>query len=125
MQDPVTLDELEQYVWRRLGVRRAFVRRRQVDRLTRLSVQHFAGQECGETVSDQEQHDIARATFDAVKANYQEAGQQEYGFVIWVWLLTSVLSAVIQVIIKWWLERRRNRTLLLVWQQDLQQEAAR
>ena len=30
----------------------------------------------------------------------------------------SQASAVIQVILKWWLEKRVNRVMLLVWQQE-------
>ena len=44
-------------------------------------------------------------------------GEREYGM-IWTLLLSAVASAVIQVVLKWWLERRSNRVMLMIWQQE-------
>jgi hypothetical protein len=34
-------------------------------------------------------------------------------------VLQAVASAVVQLIIKWWLDRRSNRVLMAVWKQEL------
>ena len=47
----------------------------------------------------------------------QADGDREYGM-IWTLLLSAVASAIIQVMVKWWLERRANRVMLMVWQQE-------
>jgi hypothetical protein len=45
---------------------------------------------------------------------------RQYGM-IWTLLLTALASAVFQVLLKWWLERRSNRVLMLVMRQEAAQ----
>lgn len=119
--DTVTIEDLQAHVWRRLGIRKFAAGRHRVDRLTRLAVQHWQGDAYAAAGSDADRDAALKATAEAVKQSYREAGDagEEYGFVLWIWLLSTVLSAVVQIIVKWWLERRRNQTLMLVWQQEM------
>lgn len=40
--------------------------------------------------------------------------ERRYGF-IWTLLLSAVVSAVIQQVLKWWLERRENQEQMELW----------
>lgn len=41
--------------------------------------------------------------------------EQRYGF-FWTFILSSVVSAIVQVILQWWLGRPANRVKLAAWQ---------
>lgn len=46
-------------------------------------------------------------------------GESRSGSVILAIVLPALMSAVIQVILKWWLEKRNRRTKMAVWQHTL------
>jgi len=49
----------------------------------------------------------------------RRSGQQEYGFVLLSIIATAVLVAVIQWLVKWWLDRNFNRIMLAGWQREM------
>lgn len=55
------------------------------------------------------------ALVDRVKARRQ----QEYGFALMSILLTAVLIAVVQWLVKWWLDRNFNRFMVVAWQREM------
>lgn len=117
------LDDLQQHVWRRLGPRKFLLGRKEVDLLTRLTVENWEAEYYTAAATDDERQIVADGTLVAVKRMYQavgDYGDREYGFV-WTWLLSAIASAIIQVILRWWLERRRNRVMMLIWQQESRQ----
>lgn len=43
--------------------------------------------------------------------------ERRYGF-IWTLLLSAVVSAVIQQVLRWWIERRENQEQIEVWRRE-------
>ena len=116
----MTIEGLQDHVWRRLGVRKYMVGRQEVDLLTRLTVENWQSEYYNAADSDLERQIVADGTLLAVKRMHQVVGgygEREYGM-IWTLLLSAVASAIIQVVLRWWLERRSNRVMLLVMQQE-------
>jgi hypothetical protein len=119
----VKLDDLKAHVWKRLGVRKFLVGRQQVDLLTQLTVESWGSEFYNAADSDLERQVVSNGTLASVKRLHQAVGgygDREYGM-IWAFLLSAVASAIIQVILKWWLEKRAHRVMLLVWQQEAMQ----
>lgn len=119
----MTLAGLQQLVWDRLGLRKRLVGRAEIDLLTRLTVENFQTEYYTAATTDADRQIVADGTLVAVKRMHQAVGgygEREYGM-IWALLLSAVASAVIQAVLKWWLERRSNRAMLLVMQQELMQ----
>ena len=116
----MTPADLKEHVWRRLGPRKWLVGREQVDLLTQLAVENWQTEYYNAADSDAERAIVADGTLIAVKRMHQAVGgygDREYGM-IWTLLLSAVASAIIQVVLKWWLERRSNRVMMLIWQQE-------
>ncbi len=116
----MTPTDLKEHVWRRLGPRKWLVGREQVDLLTQLTIENWQSEYYKAAQSDAELRVVADGTLVAVKRMHQAVGgygEREYGM-IWAFLLSAVASAVIQAVLKWWLERRSNRVSMLVWQQE-------
>ena len=116
----MTPADLKQHVWRRLGPRKWLVGREQVDLLTQLTIENWQSDYYQAADSDQERQIVADGTLIAVKRMHQAVGgygEREYG-IVWALLLSAVASAVIQAVLKWWLERRSNRVMLMIWQQE-------
>lgn len=116
----MTLTDLKAHVWKRLGPRKWLVGREQVDLLTQLTIENWQTEYYKVADSDQERAIVAQGTLVAVKRMHAAVGgygEREYGM-IWALLLSAVVSAIIQVVLKWWLERRSNQVMLLVWQQE-------
>ena len=116
----MTPADLKEHVWRKLGPRKWLVGRQQVDLLTQLAVENWQTEYYNAAGSDQERAIVAEGTLIAVKRMHQAVGgygDREYGM-IWTLLLSAVASAIIQVVLKWWLERRSNRVMMLIWQQE-------
>ncbi len=56
---------------------------------------------------------------DLTKRLEQRYAQQEYGFAIMTIILVAVISAVVQWLVKWWLDRHFNRECMAQWQREL------
>lgn len=116
----MTPADLKQLVWKSLGPRKWLLGREQVDLLTQLTVENWHSDYMHVASNDQERQVVCRNMLADVKRVHQAVGgygEREYGM-IWAFLLSAVVSAVIQVVLKWWLERRVNRVMLMVWQQE-------
>jgi hypothetical protein len=116
----MTLADLKVHVWRRLGPRKWLIGREQVDLLTQLTIENWQSEYYTAAETDHERQIVAEGTLVAVKRMHQVVGgygEREYGM-IWSLLLMAVASAVIQLVLRWWLERRANRVMLLVWQHE-------
>lgn len=116
----MTPADLKQHVWRNLGPRKWLVGREQVDLLTQLAVENWRSDYMQAADSDLERQIVAQATLADMKRMHQAVGgygEREYGMV-WLFLLSGVASAIVQVMLRWWLERRANRVMLMVWQQE-------
>ena len=116
----MTLPDLKTHVWKRLGIRKHLVGRREVDLLTQLSIENWQSEFLNAADSQAERAIVAEGMLSGVRRMHQAVGgygDREYGF-IWTLLLSSLASAVIQVLLRWWLESRANRAMMLVWQYE-------
>lgn len=116
----MTPADLKEHVWRKLGPRKWLVGRSQVDLLTQLAVENWRSDYMQAADSDLERQIVAQAMLADMKRMHQAVGgygDREYGM-IWMFLLSAVASAILQVLLKWWMDRRANRVMLMVWQQE-------
>jgi hypothetical protein len=119
----MTHDDMLEYVWQQLGPRKWLVGEREVQLLTRLTIENWQSTYYNAAASDNERQIVAAGTLSAVKRMHAVVGgysEREYGM-IWTILLSAVASAVINAVLKWWMERRSHRVMLLVWQQEAMQ----
>ena len=116
----MTPADLKAHVWKKLGPRKWLAGRAQVELLTQLTIENWQTEYFEAADSDLERSIVAEGTLVAVKRMHQAVGgygDREYGM-LWMLLLSSLASAIIQVMLRWWLERRANRVMLMVWQQE-------
>jgi len=119
----MTPSDFKAHVWKRLGPRKWLAGRSQVDLLTQLAIENWQTDLYEAADSDLERAIVAQQTVATVKRLHQAVGgysEREYGM-IWIILLSGLLSALVQIMLKWWLEKRSHRVLLLVWQQEAMQ----
>ena len=117
----MTLADLQEHVWHRMPLRKHIAGRQAVDDITALIVENWQGDYMGAAANATERAIVAKAIAAAVKRGHQwQSGKDanEYGF-LWTLILQAVVSAAIQLILKWWLERRSHRAMLTVWQHEL------
>lgn len=95
--------DLQGLVWSRLGFRKWLVGRKAVDRITLLAIQQWPAMYAESTDAQAELH---RYVLDQMRLSSGKSTQ--YGS-IWVILLSAVISQAIQLLLKWWLERRENQ----------------
>ena len=115
-----TREELNAYVWRRLGVRRIIAGRSAVNELIEAAIANW-DHECLASAKDSKEREIvANGIVIAMKRTHQLLGksEDEYGF-IWIILLQALASAVVQILIKWWMESASNKVLLAAMQREL------
>ena len=117
----MTVADLEQHVWRRLGVRKFVAGRETVRELVELSIANWEPQMFAACVDDDQRDAVCNAVADNVRRAHQVVAMkepQEYGF-IWVFLLQALASAIIQIILRWWLTSASNRQNLVAWQEEM------
>ena len=117
----MTIRDLQTYAWRRLGVRKFVVGRAVCDDLVQLAVENWAGEFLNHAHNERERQVVAAVIVQNIKRAHQVVSgrdAQEYG-VWWVFILQGVASAIVQLIIRWWMERRSNRVMLAVWKEEL------
>lgn len=110
----MNLDELKQYSWRRLGVRKHLAGRKAVDDLVEVAVQNWESQYLRRIDHPTNMMLFEQDMLANMKRVYQaggDYGDAEYGF-IWVFILSSVASALIKILIEWWLKRRENQVFM-------------
>lgn len=117
----MNLAETQEYVWRRLGVRKHLVGRVVVNDLVELAVENWAGAFLNYCQTDEDRAVVARVIVDNMKRSHQPVSgkePQEYGM-IWAFLLQAVAWAVVQILMRWWLGARANRVLMLALKAEL------
>lgn len=123
----MTIADLQQHVWDRLGLRRRLLGREIIDNLTAAVVENWQGEYMTSAKGDTDREIVCMGIATAVKRSHQwRSGveAQEYGF-LWSLILGSVVSAIISHVLKWWLEQRSHRVMLAVWQMELTGGATR
>jgi hypothetical protein len=94
---------LKDYVSTRAGARgRANGRLR--DRLVEIAVEEFPVD-----ATDDEQ-------LPALRGRMKARVKQEYGFILSSIIIGVLIQFLAQLVIDWWRERRKNKTLMVAWQ---------
>lgn len=114
--DAMTLDDLTDECWAALPpLRKRLVGREMVQQMLEDSIAEWDTEAITACQGPADLDAYGAALVDRVKARRQ----QEYGFVLMSILLTAVLIAVVQWLVKWWLDRNFNRVMLVGWQREM------
>ena len=117
----MTLDEIHEYVWSRLPMRKYMAGREAVRDLVTLAVENWEGEYLGHATSEEGREVVAMSIAARVKRAHQvmsDKEPQEYGM-LWTLLLGALVNAVVQILVRWWLERQSHRVLMAGWQQEM------
>jgi hypothetical protein len=115
------LDDLKEYVWKRLPMRKYMVGRHVVDDLVTLTIENWEAEYLGHATSEEGREIVAMSIAAKVKRAHQLfSGKepQEYG-IFWTLVLGAVVNAVVQILVRWWWDRQVNRVLMAGWQQEM------
>ncbi len=115
-------DELVQHVRSRLPFRARLVGEERIRDMVLLAVAAWPIDDLlsGDSWKDDRKQAILDATQADVSRMYAALhGEARSGSVLLAIILPALLSAVIQVILKWWLEKRNRRTKMALWQHAL------
>jgi hypothetical protein len=103
-------DSLTELVWKQIDYKRLLVGRRVVRNAVRLYVCQWPTYTMANTESqDRLCQQLVEVGTEAFQTNPRG---KKYGF-FWTFLLSAVLSQVVQALLKWWLERDENRESLI------------
>lgn len=97
------------------------VGRRLVDTLTLLTVENWEGEYLGHATTEEGRDIVVMSIAGRVKRAHQVfSGRepQEYG-IFWTLVLGAVVNAVVQILVRWWMDRQAHRVLMAGWQQEL------
>jgi len=118
----VRLTELKEYVWRRLGVRKFLVGRERVSELVEIAVANWDHDAMKNAKGKKELEVVAQGMALGIKRTDEMLGghgyEKEYG-VLWAILLQALVGAIVQILIKWWLESAKNKVTLWALKKDL------
>lgn len=117
----MNLAGLQTYVWKRAPLGRHVIGRETVDDLVQLTVEGWQGEYLRAANSETERQIVCDGMRCGVKRMHQLISgkdEQEYGF-FWAFVLQIMVSAIIKIMLDWWLERASNRVFLLTMQQEL------
>lgn len=118
----MTFAELQEQCWQSLPpLRKRLVGRDTVNDFVSLAIQNWQGEYLAACQDNDERGVYVHAMLGNVKRMHQAASpyeSTEYGF-IWIFFLQAVAVAVIQWLVKWWLDRNANRVLIEGWREEL------
>jgi hypothetical protein len=113
-----TVSALCDYVRSHLPVRARLLGRERVDAVTSSAIKHWPAEEMLANGVDAVSGDTASRVVAAVAGECRYEGQGRHGSVLLSMLLMSLISAVVQLLLKWWLERPANRVKMTAWQRE-------
>lgn len=116
----MNFDALQQHVWDRLGPRKWLAGRKQVNDLVRLAVESWEPENLQHCRGEREQQVYGLAVSGNMKRMYHACSgysDAEFGF-LWTVILSAVVSAIIQVLIKWWFSEASHRVLMAGWKRE-------
>jgi hypothetical protein len=110
--------ELCEYVRSALPLRARLVGKERLNDLTLMAITEWPiqplmdsrrGSGDEERLLDSVSKSVAR-TYESVHGS-----EKRYGF-LWAFVLSSVVSAIVQLVLQWWLSRASNRVKMAAWQ---------
>lgn len=106
--------EMRDYVYARLGLRKHLVPRDRIDELIDDAIANWPCEVLRQCRGDDDYAEVVHANIGSLR---RKVRNRQYGF-IWTIVLSALASAVIEIILKWWLERRANQVMMLVIRQE-------
>lgn len=111
-----TMGQFQTYVWDNLSTKRTGVGREVVDDLVALAVQEWPS----ELLSQCDFNSVEETKLLAdLKTNVKRQAQLLYGEKrfksLWLIALQLLLPLILEVVLKWWRERKTNRGKLATW----------
>lgn len=120
MQD--TLTDIQGIVWRQLGIRKYIAGRENVYDLVEIAVANWDHEALANAKDEAERQIVANGMMLGIKRSHEMLGNfgsgQEYGFV-WAILLQALVGAIVQILIKWWLESAKHRVMIWAAKKEL------
>jgi hypothetical protein len=120
MQD--TLSEVQGIVWKKLGIRKYVAGREMVNDLVEITIANWDHEALSSAKDEVERQIVANGMLLGIKRSHEMLGRydarQEYGF-LWAILLQALVGAIVQILIKWWLESARNRVMIWAVKKEL------
>lgn len=118
MVDSIGPTELCDYVRERLPLRARLAGKERLNDIVLIAITEWPidgllscgrGTAAEEKLLDQMATSVSR-TYESVHGS-----EQRYGF-FWTFILASVVSAIVQAMLQWWLSRPANRVKMAAWQ---------
>lgn len=108
------LDDLAEMAFQSLPIRQRVIGRARVRDIVETAVYEWPVRQLTTANGDEAQE---KDVFDVLPAQVESSytgryGEKEYGFAILSIILVAAISAIVQVLIKWWLEKRLNKDLM-------------
>lgn len=114
----MTLDDLVNECWADLPPVRKRLAGRDAVRLIVVNAVQEWSPEYLMACQDNAQRDVYAS--DMIRRlRRRHEGQQEYGFAIMSIIMVALISAVVQWLVKWWLDRNVNRVLMAGWKMEM------
>lgn len=114
----MTIDDLVAECWFDLPpVRKRIAGRDAVRRIVVDAIQEWSGEYLAACSDNGEPNVYAADLSKRLERRYSQ--QDEYGFVLMSIILVAVISAVVQWLVKWWLDNHFNRELMQGWQREM------
>lgn len=112
------MEDLCNYVRERLPLRARLVGKERLNDIVMMTVTEWPitqltsavrGSAAEEKILDGVAQSVAM-TYESVRGS-----DKRYGF-FWAFVLSSVISAIVQLVLQWWLSRAANRAKMAAWQ---------
>lgn len=117
----MTLHDLQNQIWQDLPLRKRVAGRDTIDDLVQLAVESWPTEYMNHATSDQERRVVAAEVERSIKRLHHACTRTDsvsYG-ILWSLLLQGLASAIVEWLVRWWIDRRSNRAILIAMQYEL------
>lgn len=118
----MTRDDLVQWVWHELPMRKVMLGRRRVRALTELAIENWEGENFAASAGrPAEEELVVKSVVNSIRRMDEvmsEEDSKQYGF-LWLLLLSGLVSLIVQLLVKWWSAEEKNRVLMAGWQREM------
>ena len=118
------VDDLSEMAFQSMPLRLRIVGRARVRDIVDTTIYEWPVRPLASSPDLAHAHDVFTTLEEQVKSSYADRhGQKEYGFAILSIILVAAISAIVQVLIKWWLEKKINKELMESWHHESRSSA--
>lgn len=99
-----------------LGVR--LLGRDRLKKVVAITIKEWPSQDLCDAAGEDSQAELWESLEEQVRTSYVESVTRDkrYGFAILSIILVSAISAIVQQLVIWWLNRPKNREIMASWQ---------